>query len=668
MGFADHDDPLRCRTLRVTSRIISKGPQVANERIPATPGTSTVAGQFAAALRLHNDGAFDQAAVLYSAIVALEPQHFDALHMLGLLASQTGKFLTTVDFLERAIAVNPRSASAHFNLANALKVLRRFEVAVGSYDAVILINPGYAGAEYNRAMALSELHQHESAVLGFERAIVLKPESILAYLQCGHALQHLQRYALATQMYDDVIRLSPDNYVAHSNKGSCLYQLHDFAGALLSFDVSIALHPQSRETHYNRGNTLVELGQHERATQSYDHALAISADYPKAQYGRGNALFGLKKYYAASDSYRQALDLQPDYAQAAANLGNAQRELKLFDSAMDSYATALAMHPELAIVHWNRSLLMLLTGDLAAGWLEYEWRWQHKRAEIDGRDFQSPLWLGHESLEGKSILLHSEQGLGDTIQFCRFASAVQTLGAQVTLEVPQSLMGLLEHVEGVHTLVANGRASQAFDFHCPLMSLPLALGTRLDSIPAGTRYLRCDSKRLAQWQQRLGPRTRPRIGLVWSGSIHNTNDANRNVDLWELLRSLPGGFDYVCLQKEIRECDQAALQCHKGVLVFASDLHDFSDTAALCEAMDLIISVDTSVAHLAGALDKKLFVLLPFVPDWRWLLERSDSPWYKNATLFRQDTAGSWDKALHDVAQAVKDQDLLGQNFHTALV
>lgn len=626
---------------------------MADKSLTKTPASAAVARQFAAALKLHQDGAFVEAGAIYEAIVELEPNYFDALHMLGLLSSQTGNFNDTIDFLGRAVAVNPHSASAHFNLANAFKVLRRFGVAVDSYDAVILLNPIYANAEYNRAMALNELQQYEAAVLGFERAIVLKPDSIPAHLNCGHSLQILRRFVLALHRYDNVIRLSPGDDIAHSNKGNCLYQLQDFVGALRSFDDSIALNQKSRETYYNRGNTLVELGQHESATHSYDHALAISADYPRANYGRGNALFGLKKFHAAADSYHLALVLQPDYPEAASNRGNAQRELKQFGAAMDSYRSAIALRPEFAIVHWNRSLLMLLTGDLASGWLEYEWRWKHKKAEIDARDFRSPLWLGEESLEGKTILLHSEQGLGDTIQFCRFASLVQALGAQVTLEVPQALLGLMEDVGGFHTLVANGNAPDDFDFHCPLMSLPLAFGTTLDSIPKSMRYLHCDSARLAQWQHRLGLRTQPRIGLVWRGSRHNSNDAGRSVSLWDLLRSLPNGFQYVSLQKEVDEADQAALRCHKNVFDFQLDLHDFSDTAALCEAMDLIISVDTSVAHLAGAMGKKLFVLLPFVPDWRWLLDRTDSPWYDSATLFRQDRPDSWDSVLHEAGQAV---------------
>jgi tetratricopeptide (TPR) repeat protein len=625
------------------------GVQVSKDSIGGTQTSQQNPKRFADALALHQQGSYPLARQLYQEIIALEPLHFDALHMLGLLEYQSGDFAQTVRVLGLALEIKPLHSSAHFNRGNAFKVLQQFEAAIASYDQVIAVKPDYAGVDYNRAMALSEIHQYEAAVLGFDKAIALKPDSSPAHFNRGYALLVLKQYQRAMQSYDAVIALKPADAVAHSNRGNCLYELHDFEGALLSYDQAIRFHPASHEAYYNRGNAFFALGQHQNAAHSYDNAIAIKADYAKANYSRGNALYELRQYYGAIDSYDCAIGLKADYPEAACNRGNAQRELGQFDAAFASYDAALALRPDFASVHWNKSLLRLLLGDFAAGWQEYEWRWKNLEAGLGGRRFAQPLWLGVEPLKGKRILLHSEQGLGDTIQFCRYAALVKALGAEVILEVPKALRVLLKDLPGLGQLIASGDPVPACDFHCPLLSLPLAFKTVVGSIPAGQPYLLSEPAKVLQWQTRLGARTGPRVGLVWSGNSENKNDANRNVPLWDLLRSLPAGVQYVSLQKEIRESDRPALQCRPDLLQFEAELQDFSDTAALCELMDVIISVDTSVAHLAGALGKTVFVLLPFTPDWRWLMDRSDSPWYESATLYRQEKTHSWDKVLYQL-------------------
>ncbi len=331
-------------------------------------------------------------------------------------------------------------------------------------------------------------------------------------------------------------------------------------------------------------------------------------------------------------------------------------ELGQLDAALVSLNQAIAIDPDLAAVHLVKSMALLLLGDYDTGWPEYEWRWKSETSPSfkEKRSFPQPLWLGRESIAGKKVLLYAEQGLGDTIQFCRYAKMVADLGAQVILEVHESLAVPLSDLEGVSHLVTRGSTLPAFDYQCPLLSLPLAFKTTIDSIPSSSKYLVSDAIKVAQWQRKLAglvDNTQPLIGLAWSGSPMHTKDRNRSIRFAELIKHLPRNCQYVALQKEVREVDQAAFESNPYIFNFSSDLKDFSDTAALCECLDLVISVDTSVAHLSGALGKKTWILLPFSPDWRWLLNRDDSsPWYPQVKLYRQKQIGDWNGVLNQIS------------------
>jgi hypothetical protein len=296
-------------------------------------------------------------------------------------------------------------------------------------------------------------------------------------------------------------------------------------------------------------------------------------------------------------------------------------------------------------------LCNLLTGNFKAGWLGYEWRWKVEDStsfQIN-RHFSQPLWLGEESLTDKTILLYAEQGFGDTIQFCRYVSLVAQLGAKVILEVQRPLVKLLTGLQGVSQIIAWGDTLPAFDYQCPLLSLPLAFKTELHSIPSVPQHINSDREKVIKWQTQLDEKTKLRIGLVWSGSTLHKNDHNRSLVLSRLLQCLPSDIEYVSLQREIRDVDQEVLAQHPEIKYFGDALEDFTDTAALCELMDIVISVDTSVAHLAATLGKPTWVLLPFNPDWRWLLDRDDSPWYPSVKLYRQEKISDWDGVLDQV-------------------
>jgi hypothetical protein len=312
------------------------------------------------------------------------------------------------------------------------------------------------------------------------------------------------------------------------------------------------------------------------------------------------------------------------------------------------------LQPDYADAHWNEALLRLVRGDFSRGWAKYQWRWKSESLGVSKRNFLQPLWLGAEAIDGTTILLHSEQGFGDTIQFCRYVPLVAARGARVILEVESPLHEIMTNLAGATQVISRGDALPDFDFQCPLPSLPLAFGTRLETIPAATAYLRAPDQTLKNWQARLGPKARPRIGLVWSGRPAHKNDQNRSISLRSLLPLLDIEATFVSLQKDVRSDDAAVLKERNDVLNFGDELKDFSNTAALILQLDLVISVDTSVAHLAGALGAPVWILLPYSPDWRWLLDRDDSPWYPSVRLFRQQQIGNWAGVIDQVKNELR--------------
>jgi hypothetical protein len=329
--------------------------------------------------------------------------------------------------------------------------------------------------------------------------------------------------------------------------------------------------------------------------------------------------------------------------------------MKRLDEALASYERALALKPDDADIHLNEAFVRLLAGDFERGWRKNEWRWEsapsgllNRSSGMLRRNFPQPLWLGAEAIEGKAILLYGEQGLGDTIHFCRYVPLVAERGARVILEVAEPLRVLMSGLAGASHCIARGEAPPDFDLQCPLLSLPLAFGTRLETIPRETPYLTAPAP-ARDWEALLGDR--PRIGLAWSGNALHKNDRRRSVALAALAPLFDIAATFVSLQPDARPADAAALAARSDVLDLGPALANFADTAALISHLDLVISVDTAVAHLAGALGRPVWILLPFIPDWRWLIDRDDSPWYPTARLFRQTEIREW----HGVVERVRD-------------
>ena len=432
----------------------------------------------------------------------------------------------------------------------------------------------------------------------------------------------------------------------------------DFSGAVQFYDQAIALNPRHAEAHYKRGNALKNVGQLETAIESYNRAIEFRPGYSQAYCNRGVVQQSLGLVAEALASYDQAIALEPTDAMAHYNRALLMQELSRWEEALAGYNRAVQIDPQFADANYNRSLALLSKGDFGNGWRGFEWRWHNaQRLGIGAkRDFAQPLWLGEESIAGKRLLLYAEGGFGDTLQFCRYAPLCAELGATVYLEVPQPLHGLLKDLAGVSQVFIAGNALPQVDFQCPLMSLPLAFRTTLDTIPAAPGYLHADPAKVERWRTRLGERTGPRVGLAWSGNPNYPADAHRSVRLADWVGQLPPGFQYFRLQRHVRDADRETLGANPLIVSFADDLLDFDNTAALCDLMDVIISTDTSVPHLSGALGRPTWVLLPLDPDWRWLRNRADTPWYPTATLYRQKSAGDWNEVFDRVAADLRQR------------
>lgn len=546
------------------------------------------------AVALQQNGAFAEAEELYLEILELKPRHFEALQLLGSLALQAGRVQEGIEFLRKALAINAKQAAIHSNLAYALNALQRFDEALSSADRALALQSKFPDALNNRGNAQAGLNVPLEALSSFDRAIALMP---------------------------------------------------DFAQAW-----------------NNRACVLRDLGRPADALASCDHALALQPNYPDAWSNRGNALSDLNRPGEARQSYQRALELAPAFADAWNNLGLTQVDLGEYAQALQSYECALAVNPTAAEAHWNQSLCLLQLGQLETGWKEYEWRWERSRIKAGRRTFAQPLWLGDFSIDGKTILLHAEQGLGDTLQFCRYAGMVSKLGAKVVLEVPGELMRLMSTLDGVDQLIEAGQALPPFDCHCPLLSLPLAFKTDLASIPSKTPYLFADVQATREWHERVAAQAegRLKVGLVWAGGNRphvaelRKNDARRSMTFERLAPILDvPNVQFFSLQKGTAVLQSQCDDSPPNVIDYTEELDDFADTAALVANLDLVISVDTSTAHLAGALDKPVWILNRFDTCWRWMLERTDTPWYAQARLFRQPALGDWDSVIRNARDAL---------------
>jgi tetratricopeptide (TPR) repeat protein len=691
-------------------------------------------------LALHQAGRLDEARQRYEAALAVDPRHFDSLHLLGVIGIQTGALEQGAGLIGQALAINPNVAAAHGNLANAFNGLGRHAEALASCDRAIALDPGHAESHGNRGLALyqlgrpaealesfdrlvalrpshakahcnrgimlrdlkrldealaafgqaithradypeacysqgvtlNELGRPLEALDAFDRAIALRPHYAEAWYNQGIALRELRRLPQALASYDQAIALKPDYAEAHSNRGNALSDLKRYEEALASYDEAVALKPDYAEAYSNRLIPLRELRRPEEALASCDMAVALQPDYAPAHNNRGNALYEFRRLEEVLACFDRAVALKPDYAEAYGNRGVMLFEMRRMAEALADYERAIALKPGYAEPHYNRAMHSLTQGDYARGWAQYEWRWNTTQFEEAVRDLGAPLWLGAEDLKGRTILLHAEQGLGDTLQFCRYVPQVAALGATVVLEVQAGLERLMARLEGVDRIVTRGQAWPPHDFQAPLMSLPLALGAGPDG-DLGP-YLKPDPDQAAAWAERLAGTGGLRVGLCWAGGarpdqpIAHAIDKRRSLPLEAFgpLAAIPGVTLY-SLQKGPPAAQLLEVQARgwpgPPIVDLTGELKDFADTAALVANLDLVISCDTSTAHLAGGLGAPVWILNRFDACWRWLTDRDDSPWYPTARLFRQAAPGAWDGVIDRVTSDLSALAARGRRF-----
>jgi len=531
---------------------------------------------------------------------------------------------------------------------------------------------------FERAMAAYEAGQFVDAESTCLTLLETDPEDFDTHRLLAVVQFRRGRHTQALASYDRLLGLRPDYAEGHNNRGVVLADLKRFDEALASYDMALAIRPEYAEAHHNRGIALLDLGRAEDAIVDFDRALAIRPDYPAALLSRGGALIALtrfpealasldralalrpddadtiirranvlsalNRFEEALASYDKALTLRPDAAETHNSRGKALAELRRFPEAIASFERAQALAPDMVQAHLNEAEARLLGGDLARGFADYEWR--RKIFSAPQRDFSKSQWDGLSSLYNKTILLYDEGRFSDAIQFCRYVPQVAGRGARVILQVAPSLQRLMGNLMGVSQMPPDGEHLPDFDVHCPLASLPLAFGTKIDSIPSGTPYLRPPTDLLLAWETRLSAKKRPRIGLAWAGDPRHEGDRNRSIGLRAMMPLLAVDATFVRLQKELRAGDGMVLENRGDIFDPTEMLNDFADAAALISRLDLVISVDTSVAHLAGALGKPVWILLSYTPDWRWLLGRGTTSWYPTARLYRQAARGDWGEVV----------------------
>lgn len=614
------------------------------------------------ALQQLRAGNIPRAETLCRQILASQPRYFHALHLLGIAALQRRDFLAAAQRLQAAIEAEPGQPDAHSNLAIALLALERAHEALTSCERALRLKPENPNALSNRGDTLRALGRAQEALESYDRAIVLAPGLIAAHLGRGILLYERGRAAESLQSFDRVLYLDPARADALNNRGNALLALDRPLEALSSYDAALRLSPNFAEALNGRGSALRTLGLHAEAVECFGQALVLRPGWSAAHNNRGNALKELGHYEKALADFEAAIAANPEDAEAYCNRGVAHAELRDVERALADFARSTTIRPDFANAHGNTAFALLLKGEFAEGWRLHEWRTKMKGCERDyERRFAAPLWLGNEPLAGKTILLHAEQGLGDTIQFSRYAQVIADLGARVILEVHPSLTVLMASLPGGARILARGEALPDHDYQCPLMSLPLACRTTLATIPCQVPYLRADAGRISEWAARLGEKVRPRVGLVWSGgfrrgAVGSLGNPRRNLPLAQLAALREPRIEFYSLQKgeaAEQELTEAVKNDWSGpeILDHTLLLVDFSETAALIEQLDLVISVDTSTAHLAGALGKPVWILNRFDTCWRWLRDRDDTPWYPTARLYRQDTLGDWRGVIQRVKQ-----------------
>ncbi|HEX4054735.1 MAG TPA: tetratricopeptide repeat protein [Tepidisphaeraceae bacterium] len=607
------------------------------------------------ALREHSAGRLAEAEAIYREILQQHPNHPPALHLLGVALSQQGNKRAAIDYISRAIALNPNIADFHSNLALAYCETGEPEKAVPACHKALALQKDHSGALNQLGMAMKQMGRLEESVECFQRAVAVQPDFAVCWGNLADSLRRLGRASEADACYERILGMNPEDPKALCARAETFLNKNKIDDAIALFGKAAEKFPSEWITHNGLGVAFSRQGNLDKAVACFEKAVSLAPESAGPLNNLGHTYVLQGRIDEGLAAYDKALAIRPDFPDAYNNLGNALLAKLDLEGASKAYEKTLFFQPDHFDAHWNRALLHLLQGDFDRGWLEYEWRWL--KFPDQRRFFRQPRWDGFD-IAGKTILLYAEQGFGDTIQFVRLAPLVAALGATVNLECPRELSGLLQHVPGVARTLSRGDPLPPFDVQCPLLSLPRALGLTAESTPRDTPYLRVDENLQRRWQQRLRPFEKSfKIGIAWAGAAIHARDCDRSTDAkaFAPLAAIPG-VQLFSLQLGDSTKARSGREAGFELTDFTSELHDFADTAALLMNLDLVIAADTAVVHLAGALNRPVWTLLAFSPDWRWLLNHSDTMWYPSMRLFRQPTPGDWTTLFERVASQLKKE------------
>lgn len=600
-------------------------------------------------------GRREEAAACYRQALALVPAHVQALNNLGNVLLAMGQGEEAIARFEQALRLKPQDADAHNNLGRALQAVHRTAEAEVSYRRALELNARHAQACFNLGCLLQQTGRLEQAEVFYRKATALPPARAEVHNNLGNVLQALNRTAEALASYRRAIALNPGYAEAHLHMGHVFSAQEKFDQARPCYEKALQLNPRSLEAALHLGNALRMDGRLRAAESLYRQIVAAAPASAEAARHYGDTLRQLGKLEPAEEYCRKAVQLAPDDACALVNLGDVLYDAGHLEPAIDCFERALQLDPASAIAHSNLAVAQLRSGDYARGWSGYEWRQHLRLSRGYKKDLPEPQWNG-EPLAGRRILLYSEQGLGDCLQFLRYVPMVQAAGGRVVLEVPHRLRRLAAAFPQLDELLESGAPLPSFDWQCSLLSLPRAFGTQLNTVPAQVPYLQVPQEALQKAQSYSWPASGRRVGLAWAGNPKNPNDRFRSLPLAAMQPLFnDDGLHFYSLQMGEAQAQLAALPA-APVTDLAPFTSDMADTAAFLAQLDLVITVDTSIAHLAGALGRPVWILLAHNADWRWMMEREDSPWYPTARLFRQSTPGDWATVIERVRSALGDQ------------
>ncbi len=566
------------------------------------------------AIALHESGKIEQAKAVYQQLLRTKPRDPKILYLLGTAEYQLGNIDESLNLLDRSLGILPDNPIAYNNRGLVFLKKKEFQEALANFDKALKLKPDYVDVYNNRGITLQSLGRLDEAIASYKKATELKPDFADTYVNIGKALFNLERHSEAIACYDKALELDP---------ASC-------------------------DAFNNRGGALHKLGRFNEAVESYDQALKIRPDYATAHNNRGIALQNLHRFEDALKCFTSALAINPDNTNALSFRGMLLSDLRRFEEALADYEHAISLDRNCAVAQFARAELLLLHGDYLQGWDLYEWRWKTSFKKTNHLIRRYPFWSGEENISGKRILIHPEFGFGDYIMFVRYVGRLQQLGASIVLYAPKPLVSLFSTLKGDISVIEEGAALPEIDLQCPIMSLPHSFKTTLENIPQEFPYLTTPVSKQEYWKGQISASGKKRIGLVWSGKSNRNIDSNplknRSIPLSMISSLISSAFEFHSLQKETSKEDSEALL--KLAAIKTHVIEDFADTAALIDQMDLIITIDTAVTHLAGALGKRLWVMLPYSTDYRWMKEGSCTPWYPKAALFRQVVAGNWEGVI----------------------